>query len=112
AGAPILLQVPPRVLVAVLVMALGAAAMGDWAGAPRPEERRATGVAAALGNPGLVLAIVAASRPGFRAAAFVAAYLLARKLALLPYERWARRREAASARPVTTTGASPAAVAP
>jgi BASS family bile acid:Na+ symporter len=90
-GAPLFLNAPLSALLAVLVVVLGAALMGFWAGSPQLETRRASGLAAALGNPGLVLAIVAASYPDFRAAALMAAYLLFRKLALVPFELWALR---------------------
>jgi BASS family bile acid:Na+ symporter len=90
-GAPLLFHAPLSALLAVLVVVVGAALMGWWAGGPQLETRRASGLAAALGNPGLVLAIVAVSYPDFRAAALIAAYLLFRKLALVPFELWTMR---------------------
>ena len=93
-GAPVLLEVRPATVLAVFLVVAGAAAMGLWAAARQPDARHTTAVAVALGNPMLALAIVAASYPGFRAAAFIAAYLIARKLALLPIEAWIKRRMA------------------
>jgi predicted Na+-dependent transporter len=90
-GAPLLLNAPLRALLAVFVVVVGAASMGYWAGGPQPETRRATALAAALGNPGLVLAIVTVSYPGYRAAALIAAYLLLRALTLMPFELWAKQ---------------------
>src|SRR5204863_4672887 len=86
------LEVAPRVLIAVIVLTLGAALLGYLAGAPAPADRRVTGVATALGNPGLALAVIAASFPGFKAAAFVIAYVILRKLALIPFEQWVKHR--------------------
>ena len=52
-----------------------------------------TSVAVVLGNPGLALAIVAASHLTFKAAPLIAAYLIFRKLALVPFEQWIKRRK-------------------
>lgn len=94
-GAPVFLEAAPIVLVAVVLMVVGSAAMGLWAARYEPAARHATAVAAVLGNPGLVLAIIAASFPDvrqLRAAAFIFAYLILRKVVLLPIEVWIKRR--------------------
>jgi len=90
-GAPVLLEVAPLTFAGGLIIVIGSALLGAWAAAPEPEARRTTGVAAALGNPALALAILAASYPRVEAAAFIAAYLIFRKLALIPFELWVRR---------------------
>ncbi|GMU06214.1 hypothetical protein [Corallococcus caeni] len=72
-----------------------AALMGHRAGRPRPEDRRAVALAAALGNPGLAMSLVVHSYPGVQvmeAAAVVGAFVLVRALALVPYKSWSRRQ--------------------
>jgi BASS family bile acid:Na+ symporter len=102
-GAPVLLTLRPPGAVVLIVVVLGSAWMGYRAG-PRndPEGDRATAVAAALGNPALVFAILAASRPNFKATAFVAAFLIARKIVLIPFERWMKHRATGERRPPLT----------
>ena len=94
-GARVFLEVDPLVLVAVVLMVAGSAAMGIWAARRDPGARHPVTVAAVLGNPAIVLAIIAASFPDvrqLRAAAFIAAYLILRKLVLLPIEAWLKHR--------------------
>jgi len=98
-GAPLLPEVAPRSYLAALIIFAGSAVMGYWAGKVRPDALRSTAVAAVLGNPGLALAIVAASYPGFKAGAFIAVYIILRKLALVPFEQWMKRRERRTAPP-------------
>ena len=98
-GAQVFREVSPITYLAVLIIVTGSALLGYWAARPAPEERRVLGVAAVLGNPGLALAIVAASYPGFKAAAFMAAYVLFRKVALIPFEQWIKRRTTPTALP-------------
>lgn len=98
-GAPVFREVSPLTYLAELVVVTGSALLGYWAAGPAREERRVLGVTAALGNPGLALAIVAASYPGFKAAAFMAAYVLLRKLALIPFEQWIKHRTTPRAMP-------------
>lgn len=88
---PALRAVDLRVLLAVLVLVTGSALLGHWAGGPRPEDRITVGLAAVLGNPALALAIVKENLPGSPALPVVAAYLLLRAVALVPYQRWASR---------------------
>jgi len=92
-GAPVFLQVEPKVLLAVVLVVLGAELMGFFAAGPDLEARRTVAVASALGNPGLGLAVIAASYPNFKAAAFVMAYVVARKIALIPFEAWIKHRD-------------------
>jgi len=98
-GAPVFREVSPITFLAVLIVVTGSALLGSWAAQHAPEERRVLGVSAVLGNPGLALAIVAATSPGFKAAAFMAAYVLFRKVALIPFEQWTKRRETPRAVP-------------
>lgn len=91
-GIPVLFEVRPMTVLAAFLVVLGSALMGFWASRPNTELGHAVGVAAALGNPALALAVVAASYVGFKAAALMAAYVIFRKLALIPFELIAKRR--------------------
>jgi BASS family bile acid:Na+ symporter len=96
-GAPVLASVTPRIVLAVLVVVSGAAFLGYLAAWPHRQDQRTIGVAAALGNPGLALTVIAVSHPGFHAVGFVLAYVVLRKLALIPFEQWAKRGRHAAA---------------
>lgn len=98
-GTPLLPRVPPAAFGAAIVITLGDAVVGYWAGGPRTEDRKAVSLAAALGNPALALAVVEASFPGFQAAALVSVYLLVRALALVPVELWFKHRQDRQQRP-------------
>lgn len=97
-GAPLLLHVPlPTFIAAVLIM-LGASLMGYWAGRPDMEDRQATTFAAALGNPALALAVVAASYPEYKAGALCAAYVALRLILLIPIRHWLKEHTTPKAR--------------
>jgi len=98
-GGPVLLSVGPRTWIAGLVLVLGEVMLGYAAGSPQPDDRRPAAIAAARGNVGLVLAIVAASYPGFHSAAFIAAYVLFRTLVFIPINAWMKRWESAGHAP-------------
>lgn len=91
-GAPVFLEVPARTILAVLLIVAGDFMLGVIAARPVVNEERTIGTAAALGNPGLALAVIAASYPDFRAIALVLAYVLARKVTLIPFEQWFKHR--------------------
>lgn len=93
-GAPVLWNTKPLVILACWLMVVASEFLGYWAAKPAPEAQRTASMAAVLGNPGLALTIVAVSYPGLRASAFLAAYLLFRSLALLPFTLWLKRRSA------------------
>ncbi len=112
-GAPELLTANGWSIVAVVVMAIGSAAMGHWAGRPDRENSRLLATIAALGNPALAIAVISSSDPGFRPGALFFAYLLARALCLLPYTLWSKRwarRPPARVKFGPPTAAPPAAV--
>lgn len=97
-GAPTLLDVPLRTILAVAIVTFTEAMLGYWAGGPSQEDKGATGMAAALGNPALALAVVAASYPGYHeAGALVAAYVVLRALLLLPFKQWLKHPRRPSA---------------
>ena len=91
-GAPYILEVRPMALLAVVLLTLGAALLGHWAGGPLPEDRNLSATVAALGNPALVAAIAAATYPELKFGAVIAAFVIVRALALLPYVLWMKRR--------------------
>jgi bile acid:Na+ symporter, BASS family len=62
-GLPAVWHAPLIGVIAVLLMTAAAVALGHWAGGPDPQDRRAVANLAALGNPGLALAILAQSYP-------------------------------------------------
>jgi BASS family bile acid:Na+ symporter len=92
-GAPVLLKVSLRTLLAVLVMVAGSGLMGGLAGAPVRRNQRTFAIAAVSGNPGIALTIIELSHPGLRAPTLLAAYLVLQRLAFVPFQRWVRRRQ-------------------
>ncbi len=93
-GAPFLLHANASAVVGVVLVSVGASALGHWAGMPRPADSRAFATFAVLGNPALALAVVAYTFPGFRAQAPLAAYLIVRALAFMPYALLTKTRRA------------------
>ena len=84
-AAPLVLRVPPRALVAVAIITFGDAAVGFAAGWPQREDQKAIGLATALSNPALAIAVVEASYPGNRIGPMgVVLYLLARTICIVP----------------------------
>ena len=87
-GVPILSQTTLRAVIAVVIVTLAAAGLGYLAGRPRASDQISLAYAAALGNPALALVIAAHGVPGARAAPMIAAYVVVRTLALLPFGIW------------------------
>jgi BASS family bile acid:Na+ symporter len=98
-AAPLLLNVPALAIVAVVLITLGDALIGYWAGGPDRDDQKAIALAVALGNPALALAVVEVSYPGYPAFAMVAVYLLVRFLALAPLRSWLKRAKVRHALP-------------
>lgn len=90
-GGPAILDARPMAILAVILLTMGAALLGHWAGGPDPEERDVAATVAALGSPALLAAIAASSYPSVRVGAVLAAYLIVRGLALLPYKLWMKQ---------------------
>jgi hypothetical protein len=97
-GTPVLVRASGLAWVVLFVVVLGASAMGYWAGSPRREDQVALGYVAALGNPALALAVAAYSNFGPELKSLLAAYVLARLLALIPYGLLVKRKKAAGPR--------------
>jgi BASS family bile acid:Na+ symporter len=104
-GVPLLLQARLTALAAVVLVVLVSLALGHWAGGPRLGDRAFLAQLAVLGNPALALAVVARSYPGLEAKALMAAYVLLRALALLPYQLLVRHR--LRSKPGETPGGRP-----
>ncbi len=84
-GVPVLLEVSPWAILAVLVVVLVSAAVAHLAGGPRLDDSRTLASIAVLGNPALALAVVAYSYPNVEIVEAMACYLIVRALALFPY---------------------------
>lgn len=82
-------------VLALVVLVSVAAFLGNWAGAPRIEDRRAVALAAAFAHPALTMTIIIRSYPRVQAlevAGVVGALVLIRLLALIPYKVWSKRQ--------------------
>ncbi|RKG97038.1 hypothetical protein D7V97_34830 [Corallococcus sp. CA053C] len=99
----LVVKAPPRLgelggatVLALLVLVSASAFLGHWAGAPRLEDRKAAALTAGLAPPALTLTIIVHSYPRLQAlevAAGVAAIVIVRLLALIPYKIWAKRQD-------------------
>ena len=99
-GALLLPTVPLEAFVATVIITLGDFAIGAWAGSPNPDDRKAVGFAAALGNPALALVVVQSAYSGERAGVLVSIYLIVRAMVLMPLEvllLWFRERQSEEA---------------
>ncbi|MCY1023651.1 hypothetical protein [Pyxidicoccus sp. MSG2] len=95
-AAPRLMDLGVTTILALVVLVSVADFLGHQAGGPRPEDRKAVALAAALAHPALTMTIIIQSYPSLQAlevAAVVGAFILVRLLALIPYKIWAKRRE-------------------
>jgi BASS family bile acid:Na+ symporter len=88
AGASVVFRAPLAAYGAMLLIILAASLLGYVAGAP--DERRTIGLATALGNPGLGLAVIAAGHPERELVAFVALFVLFRFVATIPLRLWVK----------------------
>jgi BASS family bile acid:Na+ symporter len=83
-----------RGLTAAILIPLASAAIGYLAGARQLSQRISVGYAAALGNPMLAITALAAGPLGAPAGAipFVGAFLIIRAVALLPFNRFVKKK--------------------
>jgi BASS family bile acid:Na+ symporter len=102
-GGPVLLKVPVATYAAMALTTLGSALLGYWAGGPAEVDRKATSLAAALGNPALALVVLNAHRAEYDAVAIVTAYVLVRALILVPFKRWLKPRTGRAPTPARST---------
>ena len=89
-GFPVLLNVPPSAIAAIVVITAGDAALGFWAARPNLAEQKAMAAAAALGNPALALVVVEVIYHEIQAAVLVSVYVVVRTIAILPLVWWLR----------------------
>jgi BASS family bile acid:Na+ symporter len=90
-GVPGLRAVNGWSLLAVLLVICGGAFIGHAAGGPRLEDRRTLAIAGVLGNPAIALFVAGASFPELKLLPAMAAFLVLRALALIPYLLWSKR---------------------
>lgn len=95
AGLPLLKHLSLWTLVAMFVVTLGSAALGHVAGRPRPEDRTALAISAVLGNPAFAFCLGGSTYPMKNLLAVMGLYLVLRTLALVPYQLWNKRHQAA-----------------
>ncbi|HZO16865.1 MAG TPA: hypothetical protein VFB62_26495 [Polyangiaceae bacterium] len=78
--------------VAMLVVTVGSAVIGHFAGGKRPEDQSLLATAAVYGNPAIVLYVAQASYPTVDIAPIIVLYILLRAVAQIPFRRWERRQ--------------------
>ena len=96
-GLPVLARTGPWPLVALIIVVAASIALGHWAGGPQLGDRSALATIAVLGNPALGAAVIADSFTGYKVLPLVAAYVIGRTIALVPYTLimgWIARRRA------------------
>jgi predicted Na+-dependent transporter len=91
-GREVLPLITVRIVIALLLVTFGSAALGDIAGGDDLELREIFGRLAMTGNAALALAIFGTSYPELELGGLVAAYLVARAIASIPYTVFAKRR--------------------
>lgn len=91
---PFVLLAGTKVVVAIVLVTLGALAVGQLLGGPQPGTRTAVAITAAARNPGLALLVASLNNAPSPVYAVIVAYLLVSALAVIPYMVWRRRRGA------------------
>jgi BASS family bile acid:Na+ symporter len=85
-------RLTPWVWLAMLMVTLGAAALGDFFGGREPHERTTAAYAVVLGNPAVAIQVAALSYPSLKLAPVILAYVVLRAILVLPYAVVTRRR--------------------
>jgi BASS family bile acid:Na+ symporter len=85
-------RMSPWAWLAMLLVTLGAALLGDAFGGRDPRDRATAAYAVVLGNPALAMSVMAVSYPEFHAVPLIIAYALLRAVFVLPYAVMAQRR--------------------
>ena len=95
-------RITPWVWLAMLMVTLGAAALGDFVGGGRdPHDRATAAYAVVLGNPAVAIQVAALSYPSLKLAPVILAYVVLRAILVLPYAVVSRRRLGRLERPAT-----------
>ena len=88
-----LLGMSPWTWLAMLLVTLGAALLGDvFGGGREPRERATAAYAVVLGNPAIAISVAALSYPALHAVPIIVAYTVLRAVFVLPYAVVSRRR--------------------
>jgi predicted Na+-dependent transporter len=85
-------RLTPWVWLAMLLVTLGSAALGDFFGGREPHEKTTAAYAVVLGNPAVAMQVAAFSYPSLKLAPVILAYVVLRAILVLPYAVVARRR--------------------
>ena len=96
----VLARMSPWAWLAMLIVTLGAALLGDAVGGRNPRDRATAAYAVVLGNPAIAMTVVAMSYPALRAVPVILAYAVLRAVIVLPYAVVSSRRIAARDRPM------------
>ncbi len=95
----VVVRMTPWAWLAMLIVTLGAALLGDAVGGPDPRDRATAAYAVVLGNPAIAMTVVALSYPELHAVPIILAYALLRAVLVLPYAVVSSRRRAVRDRP-------------
>jgi bile acid:Na+ symporter, BASS family len=79
--------------VAMLLVTLGAAALGHSAGGPRFEDRTTLAISAVFGNPAFAFCLGASTYSMKSMLGAMGLYLILRTVALVPYQLWNKRHQ-------------------
>lgn len=88
---PLVLLAGTRVGIAIVLVTLGALAVGQLMGGPEPGTRTAVAITAAARNPGLALLVASLNNAASPIYAVIVAYLIVSALTAIPYMVWRRR---------------------
>ena len=77
---------------AMVLVTLGALALGDAVGGPDPRDRKVAAYAAVLGNPAVAIHVANQSYSSLKVVPVIVAYVVLRAIMVLPYALFSRRR--------------------
>jgi BASS family bile acid:Na+ symporter len=95
---PLVMLAGTRVGIAIVLVTLGALAVGQLMGGPEPGTRTAVAITAAARNPGLALLVASLNNAASPIYAVIVAYLIISALTVIPYMVWRRRAGAGAPR--------------
>ncbi|NNB91564.1 symporter [Corallococcus exiguus] len=94
ASFPLLKHLHFWAIAAMVVVTLGATALGHVAGRPRPGDRTALAISAVFGNPAFAFCLGGSTYPMKSLLGVMGLYLLIRTVAMMPYLVWNQRHQA------------------
>jgi BASS family bile acid:Na+ symporter len=95
----VVLHAGVRTALAIVIVTLGALAVGHAMGGPEPATRTAVAITSAARNPGLALLVVALNQAAPEIGRAVLSYLLVSAFTIVPYVMWRRRAGAPATGP-------------